>query len=188
MLVQLNAVDAAGNDLFGRSTTWYPVKSLPFSTSQSSDAAAFGTTYAVSVRVVVPETGAVVASATRTVSTPAARVATCATVSNLGGTAGYYPGTTTAGALWLSYSVRNCGGREWLDTTMAVVDDTTGGVVGSYPNSSIVAANGSTGVGLFDVEPVPTGTPYHVEVEVHRHSTGELLDHSSLALVTPPTR
>lgn len=106
--------------------TWLPTKNLPFSGLGSTDNALFGTAYKVTLTVVAPETGAVVATASRAVTTAPARVPTCASASNLGGTAGHYPGRTTDGALWLSYTVKNCGGRDWLDTDFQVVDTATG--------------------------------------------------------------
>jgi hypothetical protein len=186
--VRISAVGPDGVDVLASTQTWFPQSNLSWGARATTEGAAFGTTYAVTVQVVVPETGAVVATASRSVSTPAARIADCATVANQGGTAGYYPGSTTNGALWLSYSVKDCGGREWLDTTLTVLDATSGAVVRSYPQSSIVGGGQSTGVGLIDVEPVPTGTPYTVVVEAHRHSTGDRLDSSSLALTTPPAK
>jgi hypothetical protein len=187
LTVTTTATDADGNRALSTTDTWVPNKSLPFSASHATDSAGFGRTYAVTLTVTDPLSGAVLASTTRPATTPDARVASCSTVSNLGGTAGYYPGSTTAGALWLSDTVRNCGGREWLDTDLRVTDLSTG-QVRSYPNSTVVAGNGTTGYNLLDVEPVPTGTPYSVEVTVRKHSTGELLDDRSLALATPVAR
>lgn len=108
-------------------------------------------------------------------------------VSTLGGTAGYYPGNTQAGALWLRWSVRNCGDLDALDV-LTTVKDSSGRVVRSFPQSAVVAANGATGTGLVDVEPVPTGSAYVVRVQVRHHSDGLLLDDRSLALVTPPAK
>jgi hypothetical protein len=185
--VTMTATDADGNQAMSATDTWVPNKSLPFSGTHVSDSASFGRTYSVALTVTDPTNGVVLASTARPIATPDARTATCSTVSNLGGTAGYYPGQTTAGALWLSDSVRNCGGREWLDTDLRVTDLTTG-QVRDYPNSAVVSANGTTGYGLLDVEPVPTSTTYSVDVSVRKHSTGELLDSRSLGLTTPDAR
>jgi hypothetical protein len=57
--------------------------------------------------------------------------------------------------------------------------------VADYPGWTTLAGNTATGVGLIDVEPVPTGTDYVVRVEVRHHSDGSLLDSRSLALLTP---
>ena len=182
--VTVVAVDGAGNRVLSTSDTWVPDRSQPFSLAPATEAARFGQAYRVTVRVEDAATAKLAATATTTVTTPAARIPSCASVTNLGGTAGYYPGSTQAGALWLSWSVRNCGGTEGLDL-MTTVTDSGGTVVRSSPTSGTVAPNGQTGTGLLDVEPVPTGTDYVVEVQVRRHSDGSLLDDRTLALTTP---
>ena len=186
--VLLTADDPAGNRVLSFADTWYPTKSLPFSATHETNSASFGTSYRVTLSVIVPETGTVVVSAARSVTTPAARAATCATATNLGGTAGYYPGMTTAGALWLSYTVKNCGGRDWFDTRFSVTNLSTGQVVYDYPNSVIMGGNTTTGIGLVDVEPVPTSTPYEVRIEVRHHGDGQLYDNRSLLLTTPASK
>lgn len=186
--VLTTADDAAGNRVLSATDTWYPTKSLPFGWAHSTDTAAFGTAYKVTVSVIVPETGAVVASQSRTVSTPAARIATCATVANLGGTAGYYPNNTSVGALWLSWTARNCGGRDLLDVNMRVTDHDTGQVVAYYPEMYIMPGNTTAGTGLMDIEPVPAGTTYDVDVQVRHHSDDTLLDDRTIVLTTPPAK
>lgn len=178
------AVDSAGNRVLSTSDAWAPDRSQPFSLAPSTEAARFGQTYRVTVRVEDAATAKLAATATTTVTTPAARTPSCASVTSLGGTAGYYPGSTQAGALWLSWSVRNCGGTEGLDL-MTTVTDGAGTLVRSYPTSGTVGPNGQTGNGLLDAEPVPTGTDYVVEVQVRRHVDGSLLDDRTLALTTP---
>jgi hypothetical protein len=84
----------------------------------------------------------------------------------------------------VSYSVHNCGGREQLDTVLYVTNG-TGTTIASYPYSPVVSANDSTGIGLLDIEPVPTGCTYHVYVKVYRHDDGDLLDASEIDLDTP---
>ena len=185
--VQLTADDAAGNRVLSSTRTWVPNRSVPFTDSAGTDTAAFGTSYVVTLTVSVPETGAVLTTASRPVTTPAARVPACAAVTNLGGTAGYYPGNTQAGALWLSWSVRNCGAVDGLDL-LTTVEDSAGQVVRSFPQNAVVTANGAIGTGLVDVEPVPTGSAYIVRVQVRHHSDGSLLDDRSLALTTPPAK
>jgi hypothetical protein len=182
--VQLSAVSPTGTDILGQTLTWTPTKSLPFSIQQGSESASLATTYQVAIRVIDPTTGAVVASSTAAIPTPARRLPICATIANQGGTAGYYPGSTTAGALWVNYSVHNCGGREQVDAVLYVTDG-TGTQIASYPSSPVVSANGSTGIGQLDIEPVPTGGTYHVYVKVYRHDDGDLLDASEIDLDTP---
>jgi hypothetical protein len=130
--ILLTADDAAGNRAISTSDTWLPNRSLPFSNSHSTEDALFGTTYRVTVSVVVPETGAVLATGSRSVIAPAARIPTCATITNLGGTAGYYPGITTQGALWLSYTVKNCGGS---DSSTSTSPSTTPTPVSPWPTT-----------------------------------------------------
>jgi hypothetical protein len=187
LAVRVTASDADGTRVMDATDSWVPNKSVPFSSSQTTDIAAFGRDYTVTLTVTDSVTGTVLATASRAVSTPSVRIAACATVTNLGGTAGYYPGSTVNGALWLSDSIRNCGGTEWLDTDMQVTDLSTG-MVRSAPTSTAVPPNGSTGYNLLDVEPVPTGTTFSVDVTVRRHLTGELLSSRSITLSTPAAK
>jgi hypothetical protein len=186
--VRLVADDGAGNQPIAATDTWVPNRSLPFSGSHSTDSASFGATYRVTLTVVVPETGVVAATASRTLIAPAARIPTCGSVTNLGGTAGYYPGLTTQGALWLSYTVKNCGGTDGFDIDFAVVNADNGLLVRDYPRYATMSGNTTTGIGLIDVEPVPTSTNYVVRVQLRHHSDGLLLDESSIALLTPDAK
>ncbi|MCU1590940.1 MAG: hypothetical protein JWP11_2196 [Frankiales bacterium] len=186
--VSLTADDAAGNRVLATTDTWVPNRSLPFGASHSTDSAAFGATYRLTLTVTVPETGAVAATSSRSVVAPAARIPTCASVTNLGGTAGYYPGITTQGALWLSYTVKNCGGMDGFDIDFAVINADNGVLVRDYPRYATLAGNTTTGVGLIDVEPVPTSTNYVVRVQLRHHSDGSLLDEQSIALLTPDAK
>jgi hypothetical protein len=187
--VRLKATDDTGATPLDVTAAWYPQKSLPWSTTQQTENAAFGKTYSVTVTVTDPTTGTVLASQSRSVSTPAARVASCATITNLGGTAGYYPGSTTMGAVWVSDSVKDCGGREWIDISfdLFVVGSST--PYASYPSSPVVGSGQATGYNLIDIEPIPTGTQFELRVAVHDHSSGELLDGPrSIYLTTPAAR
>lgn len=186
--IQMTASDAGGNQVISATDTWVPSGKQPFGGTHSTDNAAFATAYTLAVKVVDPVTGAVLASQSQSVPTPAARIPACATVSNLGGTAGYYPNRTTDGALWLSYSVKNCGGNDWLDADLKVVNTDNSTVVANYPNALQLQANTSGGVGLVDVEPVPTGTNYQVRLEVRHHNSGGLLDSGSIDLLTPDAK
>jgi hypothetical protein len=186
--VLLTAEDSAGTRVLETSDTWYPTKNLPFSTAHETDSALFGGAYRVSLSVVVPETGAIVTTTSRTVSTPAARIAACVSATNLGGTAGYYPGRTTDGALWLNWTVKDCGGREAVDTQFSVLNSDSGQVVRTYPSSTVMSTGSTAGVNLIDVEPVPTGTPYEVRIEARKHTDGQLLDSRSIYLRTPDAK
>jgi hypothetical protein len=175
-LVRLRATDTTGATPLDVTSTWYPEKSLPWSTSQQTESAVFGQTYDVNITVTDPATGAVLVSQSKPVRTPDARVASCAIIANLGGTAGYYPGSTTMGAVWVSDSVKNCGGREWLDISfdLFVVGSST--PTASYPMSTVVNGGQAVGYNLIDIEPIPTGTQFELRAEVHDHSTGQVLD------------
>ena len=186
--IQLQAADATGAVAWSAADTWYPNKNLPFSGSRQWDGAAFGTTYQVNLKVIVPETGAVVVSSTKPASTPAAYVAPCAVVSNLNVSGGYSPGSTTLGAIWVSYSVQNCGGRDWYDISLTETNQATGTIDWRYDSSPVVSANTSTGVGLLDNDYAPTSTTYLTEVTVKDHSTGETLASKSAIVSTPAAK
>jgi hypothetical protein len=82
--VQLSAVSPTGIDILGQSTIWTPSKSLPFSIQQASESATFATTYQISIRVIDPSTGVVVASSTSPTATPLRRLPICAAIANQG--------------------------------------------------------------------------------------------------------
>lgn len=187
--ITTTADDAAGNRVLSATDTWVPgSKNQSFGMTHETDSAAFGTTYKVTVTVIVPETGTVAATQSKLVSTPAARIPSCATVSNLGGTAGYYPNMTTSGALWLSYTMKNCGGRDWFDTDFKVTDLDTGQVVFDYALSPQLTVTNTSGLGLVDVEPVATSHHFEVRVEVRHHGDSALLDSRSISLLTPDAK
>jgi hypothetical protein len=186
--LRLAGTDATGAVAWTAADSWFPTKNLPYNGARSTDGAAFATTYSVSLSVLVPGTTTVVASATRTVSTPAARVASCAVITNMNASGGYNPGSTSIGAIWSGYTVQNCGGSDWFDMSMTETNQATGIVDWSYNTSSAVASRNTTGVGLVDNDYAPTSTTYTVTVTVRRHSTGEELASRSLVASTPAAK
>jgi hypothetical protein len=186
--VRLQATDAAGAVVWTAADTWFPTKNVPFTSTRQTDAARFGATYSIALSVIVPETGTVVAGASRTATTPAQRVASCATITNINASGGYAPGSTTVGAIWSGFTVQNCGGNDWFDMSMTETNQATGTVDWRWDTSSAVASRNTTGVGLVDNDYAPTSTTYTVTVSVKRHSTGEELASRSLVASTPAAR
>lgn len=186
--IRISATDATGAEAWTAADTWFPTRNLPYSGVRQTDAVPFGASYQVTLTVSVPGTATVVASATRTASTPAARVAGCATITNMNASGGYAPGSTTVGAIWAGYTVQNCGGNDWYDISMTETNQATGNVDWSYNSSAIVAPRTTTGVGLVDNDYAPTATTYTVTVKVKEHSTGEELASRSLVASTPAAR
>jgi hypothetical protein len=186
--IRLLATDATGAVAWTAMDSWFPTRNLPYNGSRSTDAAAFGSTYSVNLAVLLPGTTTVVASTTKTVATPAARVASCAVITNMNASGGYNPGSTSIGAIWSGYTVQNCGGSDWFDMSLTETNQATGTVDWSYNTSSTVASRNSTGVGLVDNDYAPTSTTYTVTVDVRRHSTGEELASRSLVASTPAAK
>lgn len=186
--LRVQAVDGTGAVAWTAVDTWFPTRNLPYSGARSTDAAAFATTYSVSLAVLLPGTSTVVASSTKAASTPAARVASCATITNMNASGGYNPGTTTLGAIWSGYTVQNCGGSDWFDMSLTETNQATRRVDWSYNTSATIAPRNTSGVGLIDNDDAPTSTTYTVTVTVRRHSTGEELTSRSLVASTPPAK
>jgi hypothetical protein len=186
--IRLQATDTAGVVGWTAGDSWFPTRNLPYNGARQTDAAGFGATYTVTLSVLVPGTGTVVATASRTAATPAQRLAGCATITNMNASGGYSPGSTTVGAIWSGYTVQNCGGADWFDMSMTETNQATGIVDWSYNTSSTVASRNTTGVGLVDNDYAPTATTYTVTVKVRRHSTGEELASRSLVASTPAAR
>jgi hypothetical protein len=186
--IQIDAADGTGAVAWTATDTWFPNKNLAYSGSRQWDGAAFATTYQVKLSVIVPETGALVTSSTKPASTPTAYVAPCAIVSNLNASGGYSPGSTTVGAIWVSYTVQNCGGRDWFDIALTETNQATGNIDWRWDTSPVVSSKSSTGIGLLDNDYAPTSTTYLTAVTVKDHSTGETLASKSVLVSTPAAK
>jgi hypothetical protein len=186
-LITLTATDPAGTVAWTSTDTWTPSRSLPFTALRHSDNLSFNTTYQVSLAV-TDTLGVAVSSSTRSVSTPTARIAACASIISMNASGGYNPGTTTIGAIWAGYKVSNCGGTSQLDMELVESDQATGIVAWRNPYSLVVAGGGTGGVGLVDNDYAPLSTTYDVVVNVRDHSTGQLLDTRSMVTSTPPPK
>ncbi|MDQ6728677.1 MAG: hypothetical protein M3066_21345 [Actinomycetota bacterium] len=106
--IRVQAVGATGAVGWAAADSWFPTRNLPYTGARQTDAAAFGTTYAVTLSVLVPGTGTVVATTSRSIATPAQRVASCSVITNMIASGGYNPGSTSIGAIWSGYTVQNC--------------------------------------------------------------------------------
>jgi len=186
--LRISAATLAGSVVWSTTDAWTPIKNLPYAASRATDAALFATTYAVRFDVINPSTGAVVAGSTAAVSTPLVRIAPCAAVVGLNASVGYAPGTTTVGAVWSSYTVKNCGGSEWLDIDITETNVSTHAIEWRVPWSGGVAGSATEGIGLTDYDAARTGATYDVKVTVRRHSSGEVLSTNDLVVTTPVSR
>lgn len=171
--VSVSAVDSTGAVAWATSIPWSVASSLPLITTLSTDNLPFAATYQVSLRVVNAETGVTDASATATASTPATRAPSCATLS-LSGRQG---NIGTENALWVFYTVQNCGGSASFDISISALG-ANGSVLSAF---TTMASSGGTGsAGAWDFDPAPVDA-YTVTVTMTDHLTGQLEDTKSIS-------
>lgn len=173
--VTVQAVDPNGVVALASSATWVPAGSTPYVAYPQTDAAAFGTTYSVSLKVVNMASNVTDAAGSLTVTTPAGRVAGCATISSLSGREGLIG---TENALWAFYTVANCGSSDQLDL-IATGTGAAGNVVTN--TDSVIVGAGASYSGAHDFDPAPVDS-YTLTLTVVEHLTGTVLATLSVAV------
>jgi hypothetical protein len=104
-------------------------------------------------------------------STPPPVLVPCAQISSFKATGGNYQ---TYGAIWVSYTVKNCGPDEFL--TVTVTETTAQSAnVWSYPSTAYLKNGSSFSMGNIDNDFALPGTTYHVVITVRETATGTLL-------------